>query len=302
MSDIYNKITDQIIAAIEAGAGTFTMPWHRPRGTGIPYNPARKGGYRGCNVLALWLAEQCRGYSSSNWATYKQWSSLGAQVKKGAKATSVVFYKPLEVADRNKPEVEDADPTKTIVLAREYHVFNADQVDNWNGSEASKPEIANPATPLAHVDLFVRNTGADVRTGEPRAYYVPSKDFINMPERGLFTGSPTSTPTETYYSTLLHELSHWTGAPNRLNRDKMGARFGNEQYAAEELVAELSAAFLCADLGIANDPRPDHAQYIQNWLTVLKNDARAIFVASSKAQAAASFLHGLQVKGESVAA
>jgi hypothetical protein len=194
-------------------------------------------------------------------------------------------------------------PVLLIVPARTREVtIPRERRSNSSGVAPTKPEIANPAAPLAHVDLFVRNTGADVRTGEPRAYYVPSKDFINMPERSLFTGSPTSTPTETYYSTLLHELSHWTGAPNRLNRDKMGARFGNEQYAAEELVAELSAAFLCADLGIANDPRPDHAQYIQNWLTVLKNDARAIFVASSKAQAAASFLHGLQVKGESVAA
>jgi antirestriction protein ArdC len=302
MSDIYQKITDQIIAAIEAGAGNFVMPWHRPKSNGMPYNPARKGGYKGCNVLALWLAEQYRGYTTSNWATYKQWATLGAQVKKGEKATSVVFYKPLEVADRNKPEVEDADPTKTIVLAREYHVFNADQVDNWTPPEMVKPIVANPAAPLPHVDLFVKNTGADVRTGEPRAYYVPSRDFINMPDRSLFTGSPTSTPTETYYSTLLHELSHWTGAPNRLNRDKMGARFGNEQYAAEELVAELGAAFLCAELGIANDPRPDHAQYIQNWLTVLKNDPRAIFVAASKAQAVVTYLDGLQGERESVAA
>lgn len=302
MSNIYQKITDQIVTEIERGAGSFVMPWHRPTGTGIPFNPARKGGYKGCNVLALWIAEMRGGYTSSNWATYKQWAALGAQVKKGSKATSVVFYKPLEIREQGKPEMDDADPVKSIVMAREYHVFNADQVEGWDIPGTTKPVVENPVSALPHVEAFISGTGADVRTGEPRAYYVPSRDYINMPERSLFTGSPTSTPTETYYSTLLHELTHWTGASNRLNRDKMGARFGNEQYAAEELVAELGAAFLCAELGIANDPRPDHAQYIQNWLTVLKNDPRAIFTAASKASASVAYLNGLQEGSQAVAA
>lgn len=289
---IYDTITTQIAAAIERGAGEFVMPWHRPRGTAVPFNPHRKGTYSGCNVLNLWIAAEAKSYSTNYWATFKQWQELGAQVRKGEKAATVMFYKPLEVKDRNA--APDSDEKTTILMGRAYYVFNADQVDGWSAPVTERPTITDPAAPLPHVDAFTAATRADIRTGEARAYYRPSADYINMPERELFTGSPTSTPTETYYSTLLHELTHWTGAKHRLDRDKMGARFGNEQYAAEELVAELGAAFLCAHLGIANDPRPDHAQYIANWLTILKNDSRAIFTAASKAQAAADYLISLQ--------
>lgn len=287
---IYEQITNKILAEIEAGAGEFIMPWHRPSGGGVPFNPSRKGGYRGVNTLVLWIAEREKGYASSNWATFKQWQSLGAQVKKGEKSTQIVFFKPLEIREKGA-EIEDSDPVRTIAMAKAYHVFNADQVEGWTAPTIAAPVIPNPVAPLPHVDAFIRATGADVRTGEARAYYIPSKDFINMPERDLFKGSPTSTPTESYYSTLCHELVHWTGAKHRLDR-QFGARFGNETYAAEELVAELGAAFLCASLGITNSPRPDHAQYIASWIKVLKSDPRALFTAASKAQAAITYVEG----------
>lgn len=290
-TNVYQQITDKIIAAIESGAGDFVMPWHRPAGNGIPWNPSRKGYYNGCNAINLWIEAHNRGFTSCNFATLKQWNELGAQVRKGEKSATVVFYKPLTVKDRNAPA--DSDETTEILMARAYHVFNADQVEGWTAPTQQLPTVQNPAEIMANVEAFVRNTGADVRTGEARAYYVPSRDFINMPPRELFTGSPTSTPTETYYSTLLHELTHWTGAEHRLKRD-LNTRFGKAAYAAEELVAELGAAFLCASLGIANDPRPDHAQYLASWLKVLKDDSRAIFTAASKAQQAADYLHKLQ--------
>jgi antirestriction protein ArdC len=148
---------------------------------------------------------------------------------------------------------------------------------------------------IEQAEAFTAAAGADVRYGGDRAYYRRSDDHVQMPERERFTGSATSTPTETYYATLLHELTHWTGHESRLDRDLSG-RFGNEAYAMEELVAELGAAFLCADLSITNTPRPDHAAYIANWLEVLKRDKRAIFTAARKAAQATDYLAGLQPK------
>jgi antirestriction protein ArdC len=139
------------------------------------------------------------------------------------------------------------------------------------------------------VDAFVAATGATIRHGGNMACFIPKLDEIRMPERNAFTGSLTSSATEAYYATLLHELTHWTAPANRCGRDLSG-RFGSESYAMEELVAELGAAFLCGELGIAVEPRADHAQYLAHWLQVLKADKRAIFTAASKAAEAAAFL------------
>lgn len=138
--------------------------------------------------------------------------------------------------------------------------------------------------------------GAPGRTGDTytRAYFDPGSDYIAIPDKARFVGSPTSTATECYYSTLLHELVHWTGAEHRLNRT-FGERFGDAAYAAEELVAELGAAFLCADLGVTNDPRPDHAAYVASWLKILRSDSRAIFTAASLSTAAVTYLHEKQL-------
>jgi antirestriction protein ArdC len=171
-------------------------------------------------------------------------------------------------------------------------VFNADQIEGWRAPEERRLGLVGA---IETAEQFVANTKAEIRHGGDRAFYRQKDDFIQVPDMDLFTGTPTSSPTESYYAVLLHELTHWTGHKRRLDRDLTG-RFGDESYAMEELVAELGAAFLCADLGISNGPRDDHAAYVANWLKVLKNDKKAIFTAASKAGQAADYLSRLETK------
>jgi antirestriction protein ArdC len=286
-SDVYEAITNRVVVAIEEGAGEWRMPWHRS-GISRPINAHTKKPYRGVNMVALWAAADAFRYSFGLWATYKQWRELDAQVQKGERASLIVFWKELE------REVEDEETgervRKKTLFARASWVFNAAQVDGW--APPAAPE-RNLVEAIDQAEAFTAATGADVRHGGDRAYYRRSDDHVQMPDRERFTGSATSTPTETYYATLLHELTHWTGHESRLDRDLSG-RFGNDAYAIEELVAELGAAFLCADLSVTNTPRPDHAAYIENWLKVLKRDKRAIFTAARKAAEATDYLANLQ--------
>ena len=286
--DVYQSITDQIITSIEAGAGTFTMPWHRDTGTTMPTNALTGSSYNGVNIVALWAAAEQGGFTTGYWATYKQWSLLGGQVRKGEKGSVVVFYKQMdiEVSDTGNGEREN----KSVLIARSSRVFNVKQVDGW---QPPRPVASDPVEVLVEAENFVTATSADIRFGGDRAYYRPKTDHIQMPDRDRFIGTETINATESYFATLLHELTHWTGNVSRLDRDLSG-RFGHESYAMEELVAELGAAFLCSDLGITNRPRPDHAAYIAHWLAVLKQDTRAIFTAASKANEARRFLTGLQ--------
>jgi antirestriction protein ArdC len=290
--DVYQTVTDRIVAMIERGADKWQMPWHvAPAGepgapVAMPRNVTGRA-YRGVNVPLLWASAEAFGYPSPIWATYKQWEERGAQVRRGEKSTLVVFWKRIEVA--SEPDGDDSDgDSETRLIARGYAVFNAAQVDGFDppptaGGAAKRPEPQR----IEAAEAFFRNTGAAVRHGGNRAFYTTAGDFIQMPELRQFVAA------DRYYSTLAHEHVHWTGAAHRCARE-FGKRFGDEAYAFEELVAELGAAFLCADLSLSNEPRPDHAAYIANWLTVLRNDKRAIFTAASKAQAAADFLAGLQ--------
>ena len=281
--DIHQHITDKIIAAIERGAGEFRLPWHRSAGNIMrPVNIASKKAYRGVNVLALWATADEKGYSSGVWGTYKQWSQAGAQVRKGEKSAYVVFYKEITVA------ADDATATRPIP------VFSPARrpCSPPSRSTAGRRSYRRPATvitPIEQAEAFVAATGASITHGGSRAFYRPSTDSIQLPPREAFIGTATSSPAESYYSTLLHELTHWTGHETRCNR-QLGKRFGDDAYAMEELVAELGAAFLCADLRITDEPRADHAQYLDHWLTVMKADKKAIFTAASKASEAATFL------------
>jgi antirestriction protein ArdC len=288
--DIHQHITDKIVSVIERGIGDFRLPWHRAAG-GImrPVNVASKKQYRGINVVALWAYAEESGYSSGVWGTYRQWAESGAQVRKGEKAAFVVFYKELQFAAES--ETDDAD-TITRLFARATPVFSAEQVDGDQPLAIDAPP-ATVITPIEQAEAFVSATGASISHGGGRAFYRPATDSIQLPPREAFIGSPTSTPAEAYYSTLLHELTHWTGAETRCNR-QLGKRFGDQAYAIEELVAELGAAFLCADLGITDEPRADHAQYLASWLSVLKADKKTIFTAASKASEAAAFLAAFQ--------
>lgn len=280
--DPHADITNQLIAAIEADPGKPSLPWRRGAGAlHLPANALTGKSYSGINILNLWVTAEVRHYATPLWGTYRQWAERGAQVRKGEKAALVVFYKEFEV------EPVDEDDAGKRRMARGSHVFNADQVDGFE-----RPDAATDLGPIARLeraDAFVAATGADIRHGGDRAYFDGLADRIQMPADGLFTGTKTLTRDEAYYATLVHELVHWTGPAHRLNR-QMGKRFGDKAYAAEELVAEIGAAFLCAELGITQSVRPDHAQYLANWLQLLKNDDHAIFAAAARASEAAAFL------------
>lgn len=283
--DIHQHITDQIVATIEKGAGEFRLPWHSGGNIICPTNIASRKAYRGVNIIALWAASEARGFTTGVWGTYRQWAEAGAQVRKGEKSSYVVFYKEIDVA-AEEGNVE----TETRMFARATPVFSAEQVEGY--TPLARPE--STVEPIAVADAFVQATQARIEHGGSRAYYRPSTDSIQLPLREDFIGTTTSTPQEAYYSTLLHELTHWTSHTDRCDR-QLGKRFGDDAYAMEELVAELGAAFLCAELGITSDPRDDHAQYLASWLKVMKGDKKAIFTAASAASKAVTYLQGLQL-------
>ena len=275
--DTFQRVTDLIVNAIENGTGSYKMPWRTNGGfASSPINAASRKPYRGVNVLILWATAQEKGYSSGTWATYKQWQELGAQVRKGEKSANVVFWKFFESEELDPDTLK----TKRIPMAKDYWVFNADQVDGYQKPE--EPE-ETPGERIERAERFFQEVGVSVKPGGNQAFYRPSTDTVHMPAFEAF-----KEPIH-YYSVLSHETTHWTGAESRLNRD-MKSRFGTESYAMEELVAELGAAFLCSELGIPTDPREDHAPYISSWLAVLKNDKRAIFTAAAKAQEAVDWM------------
>lgn len=278
-ADVYEQITNAIVSAIEDGAGKYEMPWHA---LSIPLNATSRKPYRGVNVLMLWATAQKHAYTSNEWATYRQWQEAGAQVRKGERSTTVVFWK---FYDGPEEQQEDSDTPedRPRCFARCYNVFNASQVDGYVAQTAGQlPESER----IENADRFFANLPAVVKYGGDRAFYSPAGDFIQMPPFAQFK-SP-----EGYVCTKAHEFGHWSGAPSRLNRDLSG-RFGDERYSMEELIAELTSCFVCADLQIQSEPRVDHAPYIQSWLRVLKSDKKAIFTAASKAQEAASYLQQL---------
>jgi antirestriction protein ArdC len=280
-SDLFERVTRTICAAIEAGAGTYSMPWHRwGESLAAPVNASSGHSYRGINTLLLWASAESAGYSSGRWATYRQWTAAGAQVRKGQKATAILFWK-TAANDGSADEEEREDRTGPRFIARLYWVFNADQVDGYPGQQQQK--ALSTSERIASAEDFVSATGVQIRHGGDRACYVPAIDQIWLPKFEQFR-DPLS-----YYSVLAHECVHWTGAKHRLHRDLSG-RFGSDSYAIEELVAELGSAFVAAKLGLSIEPRPDHAAYIAAWLRVLRGDARAILTAAAKAQEAADFL------------
>ena len=287
--DLHAEITAALIAAIEKDPGDPVMPWRRTGGKPLwlPENALSKKRYNGINVVSLWVAAETKGYSAPIWTTYKQWAELGCQVCAGEKASLVVFYKEFTA----EPNPDDANDDGTRRVARASYVFNVAQTDGY-----ALPEPPDPLGPIERIeaaDQFLKNTGARIEIGGERAYYRPSTDTIHMPDEGLFTGTKTMTRSESWYATGLHESTHWAGASHRLNRD-FGKRFGDDRYVAEELVAEISSAILCAELSITQDVRPDHAQYLAHWLKLLKNDDRAIFTAAAKASEAVTYLKNLQ--------
>ena len=277
-SNVYESVTAKIVAAIEAGAEKSQRPWHAPALL-APMNASTSSYYRGINVLALWIEAMDRGYPTSQWASYKQWQDLGAQVRKGERGSLIILYKKLE---EQPTQEEDHTEDRLRFVARSSHVFNAQQVDGFDPIAIERPD---PFHAHQQAEAFIEAVDAKIEHGFREARYRRDLDNIEMPARSWFLGTETRSPLESYYGVLLHELTHWTGPPHRLGRD-MGKRFGDDAYAMEELVAELGAAFACSALGITSEPRADHAAYVSSWLNVLKRDPKAIFTAASKAQEA----------------
>jgi antirestriction protein ArdC len=266
---------------LERGAAPWIKPWSATTGMNTPCNAVTNRPYSGCNVVLLWMA-QAAGYRTPRFLTFKQALGLGGNVRRGEHGTKVYFVKQLQVADRDGEEGE----TRIVPMMREYTVFNVDQCENLPDSiNTAKPmRVRNPDKRDELADEFLRTTGADIREGHGEATYVPSHDFISMPAFVAFKSA------DHFYNVAFHELTHWTGHKLRLDRD-LKNRFGSRIYAAEELVAELGAAFLCAELGFDGDVR--NAGYIASWIGLLKADKRAFFTACSKASKAADYLRGL---------
>lgn len=291
--DLYQEVTDKIVAAIEAGTAPWQKPWTELAELGLPMNGSSERQYRGINTMLLFMTSQQHGYTDNRWFTYKQASELGAQVRKGEKSTSVYFFKMLQASERDGGGGDSAkaspkagtsgkdDKPRQIPFLTEYRVFNTSQIDGLAPLE--RPERI--WTPIEAVNAVVARLKPDIRYGGNRAYFAPGlgRDFIQMPHEGAFPSAAD------FSGTLLHEISHWTGAGHRLNR-QFGV-WGTDEYAQEELRAELSSAFLCAELGVPM-PVDNHAAYIGSWVKRLKEDRFEIFRAARDAGKIADFVTG----------
>lgn len=262
-ADIYTRITTEIVTAIESGAEEWRMPWNHDGSIARPRNVASDKGYRGINVLALWVAARRSGYTSGIWGTYQQWSQLGCQVRRGEKATTVVFWKQMRRHDRADAESDDANGAdcderegRPRFFARGYCVFNATQVDGY--APPGLPRLPESER-IVRADAFFAALNIPIITGGDQACYRPDIDTVFMPPFERFVDTPS------YYSCLGHETGHATGAKHRLDRDLTG-RFGSAKYAMDEVIVELTSSFIMADLGIAHKPRAEHAAYIASWL------------------------------------
>ncbi|HEY4309379.1 MAG TPA: zincin-like metallopeptidase domain-containing protein [Pirellulales bacterium] len=287
-TDVYSRVTSTIVEQLERGVRPWMQPWKAEYAAGRITRPLRHNGeaYKGINVITLWMESELRGFSCPFFLTFQQAKELGGFVKKGEHGLPVVYastFKKTDTAD------DGAEIEQEIPFLKQYTVFNAEQIEGlpqrfYQLAETPKEKIER----IEQAERFFANTRADIRYGGNRAYYAVVADYVRMPPLETFRDA------ESHAATLAHEITHWTRHPSRLNRDLGRKRFGDEGYAVEELVAELGAAFLCADLQITPEVRDDHAAYIQSWLSVLRNDKKAVFTAASLASRAVDYLHGLQ--------
>ncbi len=279
--DLYAEVSARIVAELEAGTAPWVKPWSATPGANTPCNAVSNRPYSGCNVVLLWMA-QAAGYRTPRFLTFKQALELGGNVRKGERGTKVFFVKQLQVRDQGTNETQqrawcpnDASP----------HRFPMSASVRAECNQHGKPmRVRNPDARDELADAFLRSTGADIHEGHGEACYIPSRDFISMPAFAGFKGA------DHFYNVAFHELTHWSGHKSRLDRD-LKNRFGSRNYAAEELIAELGAAFLCAEFGFDGDARS--AGYIAGWIELLKADNRAFFTACSQASKAADYLRRL---------
>lgn len=283
-TNLYDDITDRIIAELEEGR----LPWVQPWGTAavkaplaMPRNAATSRQYSGINILILWDAVIQRGFPSQHWLTFRQALALGGNVRKGEHGTTVVYADRFVPDDEKRRARETGEEAAAIPFLKRFTVFNAAQCDGFPENLAVEAPPALPGMIEPRVEALIEATGIDFRIGGSRAFYVPAHDYVQVPPPQAYF-EPIN-----WHRTALHELGHATGHPSRLGRDFSGS-FGTKKYAFEELVAELNAAFCCASLGIV--PTVRHADYIGSWLEVLREDNRAIVRAASQASKAADWL------------
>ncbi len=295
--DIYTRITNEIVTSLERGVKPWTQPWHAEHAAGPISKPLRFNGqsYSGINVITLWATANERRYAAPIWMTFRQAKELGGAVRKGEKGAPVVYANTLtreEIDDKTGQQSERAIP-----FMKGYTVFNIEQIDGLpDHFYAQATQTNNSKQRIQKAEALFAASGAEIRHGGNSAHYTPALDRIQMPHFETFRDA------HSYYATLAHELTHWTRHPKRLNRDFGRERWGDSGYAREELVAELGAAFLCADLGLTLEDRGDHAAYIASWLQVLKNDKKAVFAAAAHAQRAAEYITNIATQTEKVAA
>ena len=282
--NLYEEITSKIIAELEAGR----LPWVQPWGSSavaaplaMPKNAATGRRYSGINVLILWGAVVARGFSCQSWLTFRQALSLGGNVRKGERGTTVVYADRFVPDDERKRARETGDEAQTIPFLKRFTVFSTDQCEGLPEDLASTGAPVPEGLILPEVEALLRASGADLRLGGDKAFYAPALDYIQVPRPEAYF-EPIN-----WHRTALHELGHWSGDATRLGRDLSGS-FGSKKYAQEELVAEMTAAFTCATLGIT--PTVRHADYIGSWLEVLREDSKAIVRAASAASKAADYL------------
>jgi antirestriction protein ArdC len=285
--DVYSEITSQLIASIEADPGNPALPWRRSSGPlFMPVNALTKNAYDGINVVSLWVAAESNGYVAPVWATYRQWAELDAQVRSGEKSSLVIFYKQFEA----QPDPNDADDDGKRRVARASRVFNAAQVDGYAVPDA--PEPLGPVERIEAADPFVSASGARIEHGGDRAYYRPSTDHIQMPSEDAFCGTASMSRSEGYYATLVHELTHWTGTKHRLDRE-MGKRLQTTRTRLKSSSRRSAQRSFALSLALPRKRAADHAQYLAQWLKLMKDDSRAVFTAAAKASEAASYLKRL---------
>ena len=283
MKDIYQAVTDQVIAALETGTPPWVCPWTRSAGSMLPVNAASSRPYRGINVLLLQMQAAVRGYDQQRWLTFNQARALGAHVRRGEEGTGIVFFKMHEV-DGVAPmpaASNDAPGRRVIPLLRSFTVFNVCQVEGLPPALTAQPSAGAEWSPVAEAEAVMQRSGATIRHGGDMAFYRPSDDVIQLPSQAQFPDAGH------YYNVALHELTHWTGHADRCNRT-LSTRAHLTAYAFEELVAEMGAAFLSSYCGLPGELQ--HASYIAHWLEALRNDKRLVFTAASLAQKAADYL------------
>jgi antirestriction protein ArdC len=267
--DRYQEITDRFIAAIEAGADKrWEMPWHKVYAAGMPYNEVTGREYNGVNVMLLAMAAASLNYASNAWASYQQWASKGGQVRKGEHGQMICYFGAMQVDGPSSTIGEEEQ--RTIRFLKFSTVFNHAQVEN--APELKQHGPAPLAERLEHAEQFVQGTGAVIHYGRHKACYVPALDAVRMPDRANFKKTKDASATENFYATLNHELVHWSGGSKRLDRLPKLIRHGDEQYAMEELVAEIGATYVNARLGLRETPSPNNIAYVQSWLKRLREE------------------------------